>query len=182
MPEAGLQSGLDQGQMLAFLIRLINAKRTLEIGVFTGYSTLVTALALPVDGKVIACDVSEEYTNIAKEYWAKAQVDHKIDLRIAPALETLTKLLEAGVEFDFCFIDADKPNYWSYFDSAVRLTRPGGLIVVDNVLWHGAIADDSVTDDATNIMREFNAKVSTDPRVEICMAPVGDGFTLARVL
>lgn len=172
----------DEGQLLGFLARLIGAKKTLEIGVFTGYSALSVALALPEDGRLVACDVNPDYTAIAQRYWQKARVAHKIDLRIAPALETLDALLangEAGT-FDFAFIDADKTNYGNYFERSLQLLRPGGLIAIDNVLWSGSVIDATDQSPATVAIRHFNQAVLQDERVAICMLPVSDGITLAQ--
>ncbi|MGG6295480.1 class I SAM-dependent methyltransferase [Leptolyngbya sp. AN02str] len=171
----------DEGQFLAFLVQLIQAKKTLEVGVFTGYSALSVALALPDDGQIVACDISEEYTAIARRYWQMAGVAHKIDLRIAPALETLDRLIAEGQagRFDFAFIDADKTNYWNYYERSLQLVRPGGLIVVDNVLWSGQVADASDRSDSTQAIREFNQRLHHDERITLSMIPVSDGLTLA---
>jgi predicted O-methyltransferase YrrM len=180
-PNAIMQIAPEQGQFMALLVQLITAKKTLDIGVFTGYSSLCVALALPTDGKIIACDVSDEYTTVARRYWEKAGVANKIDLRIKPALETLDELIatgEAGT-FDFAFIDADKGNYYNYYERALTLLRPGGLIAVDNVLWSGKVADPEVDDNMTNKIREFNQKLSQDERVKISLVPIADGLTLA---
>lgn len=181
MPEADLQISADQGQLMSLLVRALGVKNALEIGVFTGYSSLSVALALPDEGKLVACDISDEYTQIARKYWAEAGVANKVDLRIGPAVESLKKIQEEGHRFDFAFIDADKPNYENYFDAAVELVRPNGLIAIDNVFWKGAVADPTQTDEGTETMRAFNAKVSSDPRVDICIIPIGDGLTVARV-
>ena len=176
-----MQIAPEQGQLMALLVQLMGAKKTLEVGVFTGYSSLAVALALPPEGKVVACDIDEEYTAIARRYWQEAGVAHKIDLHIAPALETLDRLLaqgEAGT-FDFAFIDADKSNYENYYDRALALMRPGGLIAVDNVLWSGRVADPQVCDNRTKTMRAFNQKLHQDPRVTISLVPIADGLTLA---
>ncbi len=179
---ATMQVSPEQGQFLAFLVQLIRARRTLEVGVFTGYSSLSTALALPEDGRIVACDVSEEWTSIARTYWREAGVDHKIDLRIAPAIETLRQLAAEGHgnTFDLAFIDAHKANYQAYFDSAVELVRPGGLIVIDNVLWHGQVIDPAVQDEDTIAIRNFNQRVHRDDRVSITLVPLGDGLMLAQ--
>lgn len=181
LPNAQMQSMPEQGQFMALLIHLLGARRALEIGVFTGYSALWTALALPEDGRIVACDVSEEYTSIARGYWKEAGVDHKIDLRLAPALQTLDSLLAHGAQstFDFVFIDADKENYWTYYQRALQLLRPRGLILVDNVLWSGRVANDSVQDKDTRAIREFNRKVAADDRVWITLLPYADGLTIA---
>ncbi len=179
--QARMQISPDQGQLIALLIRLMSARRVLEIGVFTGYSSLTIALALPADGVLVACDISEEYTAIAKRYWRQAGVQSKIDLRIAPALETLDSLLESGQAetFDFAFVDADKANYANYYDRALKLLRPGGLMAIDNVLWSGRIADPQSTDKIVQTMRIFNEKVAQDDRVQVSLLPLGDGITLA---
>ncbi len=182
LPGAGMQISPDQGQFMALLVQLMGAKKTLEVGVFTGYSSLVTALALPEDGKIVACDVSEEYTAIARRYWENAGVAHKIDLRIAPALETLDHLLAAensANTFDFAFIDADKSNYDAYYERALQLVRVGGLIAIDNVLWSGAVADPAITDNRTEKIRSLNQKLHLDPRISLSLVPVADGLTLA---
>jgi predicted O-methyltransferase YrrM len=180
-PMAVMQVAPDQGQFLALLVKLIGAKKTLDIGVFTGYSSLVVALALPADGKVVACDVDEEYTAIARRYWQKAGVADKISLHIAPALETLENLIAAGEAetFDFAFIDADKSNYDNYYELALQLVRPGGLIAIDNVLWSGRVADPQEQDNRTNKIRAFNQKLHQDQRVTLSMLAIADGLTLA---
>ncbi|MBW4468953.1 MAG: class I SAM-dependent methyltransferase [Stenomitos rutilans HA7619-LM2] len=177
-----MQISPEQGQFMALLVQLMGAKKTLEVGVFTGYSSLVVALALPTDGKVVACDVSEEYTAIARRYWQQAGVADKIDLHIAPALETLDALLaaEQAGTFDFAFIDADKGNYEGYYERSLQLVRSGGLVAIDNVLWYGQVADPTVQDNSTNSIRAFNQKLHQDERVSLSMVPIGDGLTLAR--
>jgi len=181
MEYSAMQISPEQGAFMSFLVELIQAKRTLEIGVFTGYSALVVAMALSEDGIVTACDVSEEWTNVGMKYWKKAQVEDKIDLRIAPALKTLDQLLSEGKQgtYDFSFIDADKIEYQGYFDKSLELLRIGGLIAIDNVLWGGSVIDDSIQDSSTKAIREFNENLSSDPRVSISMVPIGDGLTLA---
>jgi len=181
MPHAGMQISPEQGQFMALLVRLVNAKRTLEIGVFTGYSAMSVALALPSDGKIVACDVSEEWTAMARKHWAKAGVAGKIDLRLAPALQTLDKLIADGAAgtFDFAFIDADKTNYLAYYERCLTLVRRGGLIAVDNTLWSGAVADPRNGERDTVAIRAFNDALHHDGRVEISLLPVGDGLTLA---
>ena len=176
-----MQISPEQGSFMAFLVGIINGKRTLDIGVFTGYSSLVVALALPEDGYVTACDINIEWTDIARKYWKLAQVEDKIDLRIAPALETLDELLTDGCggTYDFSFIDADKINYQQYYERSLELVRSGGLIAIDNVLWGGSVIDDSIQDSSTKAIREFNENLSSDPRVSISMVPIGDGLTLA---
>lgn len=177
-----MQISPEQGQLMALLVQLMGAKKTLEVGVFTGYSSLVVALALPTDGKVVACDVSEEYTAIARRYWQQAGVADKIDLHIAPALETLDALLAAGQAgtFDFAFIDADKSNYDGYYERSLQLVRAGGLVAIDNVLWSGRVADPHMQDNRTNGIRALNQKLHQDSRVSLSMVPIGDGLTLAR--
>jgi predicted O-methyltransferase YrrM len=182
LPQAMMQVAPEQGQFLAFLVRLINAKNTLEIGVFTGYSSTVVALALPDDGKITACDVNAEYTAVARQFWAEAGVAGKIDLHLAPAVETLDALIAAGHQghFDFAFIDADKSNYQRYIDRALVLIRTGGLIAIDNVLWHGKVIDPSVNDADTFAIRSVNEKLLRDDRVDLSLIPIGDGLTLLR--
>ena len=181
LPEAGMQSASEQGALLTLLVQMLQAKRTLEIGVFTGYSALVTALALPADGKIIACDVNEAFTGIGRKYWQEAGVAHKIDLRLRPAVETLDELLAEGQAetFDFAFIDADKSNYGVYYERALQLVRPGGLIVIDNTLWYGKPMNLTIQDADTVAIRELNQKLHTDERVTLCMLPIADGMTLA---
>lgn len=180
-PQGRMQICPEQGRFMALLIQLMGAKKTLEVGVFTGYSSLSVALALPADGKLIACDISEAYTQTARRYWQAAGVADKIQLHIAPALETLDRLLESGQAgtFDFAFIDADKGNYWGYFERALQLLRAGGLIAVDNVLWSGRVIDPQDRSPETEAIRQFNQKVREDPRVVVSMLPIGDGLTLA---
>jgi predicted O-methyltransferase YrrM len=180
-PHAGMQTAPEQGQFLNLLARLVNAKKTIEVGVFLGYSSTCVALALPDDGKVIACDVSEEYTASARRTWQEAGVEGKIDLRIAPALETLDSLIAGGESgtFDFAFIDADKKNYANYYERALALVRRGGLIVIDNVLWDGKVIDPAVHDADTEAIRAFNLKLHQDMRVAQSLVPLGDGLTLA---
>lgn len=181
-PDVAMQISPEQGQFMALLARLIDARRCLEIGVFTGYSSLALALALPDDGRIVACDVSEEFTAIARQFWERAGVAGKIDLRLAPALETLDRLIEEGQAgaFDFVFIDADKVNYGAYYERSLTLARPGGLIAVDNTLWSGSLADPAVTDADSMALREFNERLHGDERVDISLVPIGDGLTLAR--
>ena len=182
LPNARMQIAPEQGQFMAMLVRLMGARRCLEVGVFTGYSSLAVALALPDDGRIVACDVSEEWTSVARRYWAEAGVVHKIDLRLAPALETLEALLVAGEAgcFDFAFLDADKENYLRYYEHALELVRPGGLIVADNTLWSGRVADPANAEAATVELRRFNARLLADDRVDLSVVPIGDGLTLAR--
>jgi len=181
LPMSRMQISPEQGQFMALLIKLIGAKKTLEAGVFTGYSSIVVALALPADGKIVACDVSEEFTSIARRYWQQAGVADKIDLHIAPALETLDKLLTAGEAgtFDFAFIDADKSNYDNYYEQCLELIRPGGLIAIDNVLWSGKVADTEIQDNQTNKIRALNHKLHQDSRISLSLVPIADGLTLA---
>ncbi len=183
MPQAGMQISPDQARFLHFLVRVLGARNALEIGTFTGYSALWVALALPEDGKVVACDVSEEWTRIGREYWDRAGVSGKIDLRIGPGAETLQALLDDGDEnaYDFAFIDADKTGYDSYYELCLKLVRPGGVIAVDNVLWNGAINNPDRTDPNTLSLRALNEKIADDPRVDHCLNPIGDGLYLARV-
>jgi predicted O-methyltransferase YrrM len=180
-PMSQMQIAPEQGQFMALLVQLIGARKTLEVGVFTGYSALSVALALPTDGRIIACDVSEEYTSIARRYWQAAGVAEKIDLRIAPALDTLDHLLITGHTgtFDFVFIDADKNNYDGYYERSLQLVRTGGLIAIDNVLWSGKVADDEIQDNQTRKIRQLNQKLHDDQRVQISMVPIADGLTLA---
>jgi predicted O-methyltransferase YrrM len=181
-PRANMQVAPEQGQFLAFLVKLIGARKTLEVGVFTGYSSLSVALALPDDGKIVACDISEEFTSVARKYWQQAGVANKIDLQLAPGIESLEKLLSQGQaeSFDFAFIDADKENYSHYYELVLQLVRPGGLIAIDNVLWSGRVAQREVQDSATLAIRDFNKKLSQDNRVDLSLLPVADGLTLAR--
>ncbi|MEH2156933.1 class I SAM-dependent methyltransferase [Nostoc sp.] len=180
-PRSGMQISPEQGQFMSLLVQLIGAKKTLEVGVFTGYSSLSVALALPPDGKIIACDVSEEFTAIARRYWQEAGVADKIDLRLAPALETLDQLLATGQAetFDFAFIDADKENYDGYYERSLQLVRPGGLIAIDNVLWSGQVADEQNQDESTQAIRALNEKLHHDKRVTLSLVPIADGLTLA---
>jgi predicted O-methyltransferase YrrM len=182
-PLVNMQISPEQGQFMGLLVQLIGAKKCLEVGVFTGYSSLVVALNLPEDGKIVACDVSEEFTTIARKYWQAAGVNSKIDLKIAPALETLDRLLangEAGT-FDLAFIDADKNNYAAYYDRCWQLVRQNGLILVDNVLWYGRVADPTMDDDKrTQAIDRLNQQIYRDDRVQISLIPIGDGLTIAR--
>ena len=177
-----MQISADQAQFMFLLMKLINAKRIIEIGTFTGYSALVMADALPDDGEIIACDTSEEWTAIAIDYWQQGGTASKIDLRLAPALDTLKSLITAGQteSFDAAFIDADKQNMLNYFEYCLQLIRPGGLIMIDNVLWGGSVADPNKNDDDTNAIRATNQFILRDDRVDISLVPIGDGLTLAR--
>jgi predicted O-methyltransferase YrrM len=181
-PDARMQISPEQGQFMGLLARLMGARRCLEIGVFTGYSSLAVALALPEDGRIVACDVSERWTSVARRYWAAAGVTHKIDLRLAPALETLAQLRAAGEtdSYDFVFIDADKQNYVGYFERALELVRPGGLVVADNTLWSGRVADPENAEPDTVALRHFNEHLHRDERIDLSLVPIGDGLTLAR--
>lgn len=179
LPAGGMQIGADQARLLGWLVRLVGARRTLEIGTFTGASALAVAQALPDDGRVIACDISDEWTSIARRYWAEAGVGDKIDLRLGPALDTLERLRrEGGRKFDFAFIDADKEPIWSYFEAALDLLRPGGVIAVDNTLWGGQVADPAVDDVDKRAIDSFNRRVTDDSRVHSVQLTVGDGLTL----
>jgi len=183
MAEAGMQIGADQGAFFALLIRSISAKKAIEIGTFTGYSALAVASALPEGGMLVACDVSEEWTAIGRKYWQEAGVAEKIDLRIGPAEGTLAKLLatDGPSSYDFAFIDADKPAYDAYYEACLKLVRPNGLIAIDNVLWSGKVADDSVHDASTDALRALNEKIARDSRVEAVLLTIGDGVMLVRV-
>ena len=179
---ASMQIGADQGQFMGLLVEITGARNALEVGTFTGYSALAVALALPDDGRLVACDVSEEWTAIARRYWEEAGVAHKIDLRLAPALETLEGLLAEGCAgtFDFAFIDADKEGYDVYYERALELMRTGGLIALDNTLWEGKVVDPAVVDVDTQAIRAMNMKLAGDARVTLSLLPIGDGLTLAR--
>jgi caffeoyl-CoA O-methyltransferase len=180
-PRSGMQTAPEQGQLLHLLTRLTGAKKTLEVGVFLGYSSTWVALALPAGGKIVACDWSEEYTAQARQLWREAGVEDKIDLRLGPALATLDRLIEEGDggSFDFAFLDADRLNYANYYERALVLVRSGGLIAIDNVLWHGDVTDASKTDADTEAIRAFNRKLQADERVTLSLVPLGDGLTLA---
>lgn len=183
MPAGGMQIGPDQARLLSWLVRLIGARRALEIGTFTGTSALAVARALPDDGRLVACDVSDEWTSVARRYWVEAGVDHKIDLRLAPALETLEQLALDGLQpFDFAFIDADKEPIQDYFEAVLGLLRSGGVIAVDNTLWGGAVADPTINDPETSAIREFNRRAGQDARVDAALLTVGDGVTLLHKL
>ena len=182
LEQARMQIGPDQAQFMALLVELLGARYALEVGTFTGYSALAVALALPEDGRLVACDVSEEWTAIGRRYWKEAGVARKIDLRLAPAIETLDGLLAEGRAgtFDFAFIDADKEGYDAYYERALELIRTGGLIALDNTLWEGKVLDAAVTDPDTSAIRALNRKLTGDERVTLSLVPVGDGLTLAR--
>ncbi len=181
---ASMQIAPEQGQFMALLVKLIGARRTIEVGVFTGYSALAVALALPDDGRILACDVSDEYTSIARPYWQRAGVAHKIELVLAPALDTLDARLAAGAagQFDFAFIDADKANYDGYYERCLQLLRAGGLIALDNTLWSGRVAEkiDPATDADTAALQALNLKLRDDARIDLSLLPLGDGLTLGR--
>jgi len=180
-PHAIMQIAPEQGALMAMLVKLMGARRTIEIGVFTGYSALAVALALPADGRVLACDISDEYTRIGRPFWQQAGVAGKIDLQLAPALATLDARLAAGEAgtYDFAFIDADKPGYDAYYERCLRLLRPGGLIMIDNTLWSGDVARPSQSAD-TRALQALNDKLRGDERVDLCLLPFSDGVTLAR--
>ena len=175
-----MQIAPEQGQFMAFLVKLLGVKKVIEVGVYTGYSSLSVAQALPADGQLIACDINKEWTDIAQQYWREAGVDNKINLHLAPAQETLQGLInnEQHKTYDFAFIDADKENYDAYYESCLTLLRPGGLLLIDNTLWGGAVADDKIKDKDTVAIRELNTKIQHDQRVEMCMLAVADGLTL----
>ena len=181
LPRARMQVSPDQGQLLGLLVQLTGAKRVIEVGTFTGYSSLAMALALPDDGQLIACDISDEFTQVARRYWQEAGVDGKVELRLGPAADTLTGLVAAGdaAAFDMAFIDADKTNYQVYFDTCLDLLRPGGLVAIDNVLWDGRVLEDSQGNEDTEAIKAFNARIKNDERVTIAMLSVADGLTLA---
>jgi len=182
LPQAVMQIAPEQAQLMAILVRLMQARRCIEVGVFTGYSSLAVASALPDDGELLACDVSEEWCAIARRYWQKAGVDRKIRLVLAPALQTLERELAAGRadSYDFAFIDADKTAYRDYYERCLSLLHAGGLIAVDNTLWSGRVADPKVGDADTEALRAFNAFVAHDERVDLCLVPIADGLTLLR--
>jgi len=182
LPNAGMQISPEQGQLMRLLVELIGARRALEVGVFTGYSSTSVALALPDDGELVACDIDEGYTTIARKYWRLAGVEHRVSLRLGPAVRTLDELLESGQKnsFDFAFIDADKENYSHYYERALELLRPGGLLTIDNVLWGGSVADPDDQRPTTQAIRRLNATLRDDERVTASLLPIGDGLFLAR--
>jgi predicted O-methyltransferase YrrM len=182
IPQHGMQIAPEEGAFLAMLVELTGARRCIEVGTFTGYSSLAVALALPDDGSVVCCDVSEEWTAVARRYWSDAGVADRIDLRIAPASETLDALIADGGEaaYDFAFVDADKTGYDGYYERLLRLVRPGGLIVLDNMLWGGAVIDPEADDGDTDAIRSLNRKLATDERISLCLLPIADGVTLVR--
>jgi len=181
-PQVNMQIAPEQGQFMQMLVRILGARRAIEVGVFTGYSSLAVALAMPEDGRLLACDISAEYTAIARRHWERAGVAHKIELVLAPALQTLDARLAAGEAglYDFAFIDADKTGYLGYYERLMQLVRPGGLIVVDNTLWSGDVANPANRNPDTVAIREFNDRLLADPRIELSLLPLGDGLTLAR--
>ena len=182
LPEHRMQIAPEQGAFLALLVELTGARRCLEIGTFTGYSSTAVAMALPEDGRIVCCDVSEAWTSMARRYWDEAGVTRKIDLRIAPATETLDGLLADGAEstYDFAFVDADKSGYDGYYERLLRLVRPGGLIALDNTLWSGRVLDQDAEDEDTRALQALNRKLAGDDRISLCLLPVADGVTLAR--
>lgn len=182
LPQAGMISSSDVGALLTILAQSIQAKKAIEVGTFTGYTALKIATALPSTGKLVCCDISTEWTDIGQKYWREAKLNKIIDLKIAPALETLNHLLatEGENSYDFAFIDADKVGYDSYYEACLKLLRPGGLIVLDNMLWDGKVADLGVQDETTNAIRKLNEKISRDSRVNSCLMTVGDGLMLVR--
>ena len=183
LPMANMQIAPEQGQFMALLVRLTGARKILEIGVFTGYSSLAfaLALALPPQGRILGCEISAEYAAIARQFWQKAGVSEKIDVLLGPAVTSLEQLLANGEQesFDLAFIDANKSDYDQYYELSLQLVRPGGLILIDNVLWYGKVADETVQDKATQSIRHLNAKLHQDPRISLCLVPIGDGLTLA---
>jgi predicted O-methyltransferase YrrM len=182
IPQHGMQIAPEEGAFLAMLIELTGARRCIEVGTFTGYSSTAVALALPEDGRIVCCDVSEEWTAVAARYWGEAGVADKIDLRIGPAAETLDGMLADGEDstYDFAFIDADKAGYDAYYERVLRLVRPGGLVVLDNMLWGGDVLKADAPDEDTRALQALNAKLAGDERVSLCLLPVADGVTLAR--
>lgn len=182
LPERNMQIAPEQGQFMTLLLQIMGARRCIEIGTFTGYGTLAIARGIPGDGEVLACDISEQWTDMAQPYWRESGVADRIRLRIAPALETLRALLEAGEagQWDFAFIDADKSGYREYCENCLQLLRPGGVIAVDNTLWHGHVVDQKDPDTDTRAIRAFNEALHRDERVDISLVPIGDGLTLAR--
>lgn len=182
LSERSMQISPEQGQFMQLLVKLLGVQKVIEIGVFTGYSSLAVALALPEEGRIVACDVSAEFTSTARRYWATAGVAHKIALCLAPAVDTLRHLLAQGQagQYDFAFIDADKPNYPHYVELVYQLLRPGGLIAIDNVLWSGRVADPTNQEESTLALRELNQQLHQDARFDLSLVPIGDGVTLLR--
>lgn len=183
MPQAQMQIAVEEGAFLSLLVQVLGARRILEVGTFTGYSSTAMALAMPADGRIVCCDISREFTDVARRTWSAAGVDDRVELRVGPALGTLDDLLQEGASasFDLAFIDADKANYAGYYERALRLVRPGGLIAIDNVLWSGRVADPTDTDADTEAIRALNEAIAVDERVDVAMVPIADGVTLARV-
>ena len=181
LPMANMQIAPEQGQFMALLVQLTGARKILEIGVFTGYSSLALALALPPQGRILGCEISAEYAAIARQFWQKAGVSEKIDVLLGPAVTSLEQLLANGEQesFDLAFIDANKSDYDQYYELSLQLVRTGGLILIDNVLWYGKVADETIQDKATQSIRHLNAKLHQDPRISLCLVPIGDGLTLA---
>lgn len=182
MPNAGMQIGPEQGQLMGLLVKLMGVRRCLEVGVFTGYSSLAVAMAMPADGRIVACDVSDEFTSVARRYWAEAGVAERISLHLGPAVETLRSLLQRGEAgtFDFAFVDANKGDYDAYYELGLRLLRPGGVMLVDNVFWHGRVLDEADQSDDVRAIRALNEKVHGDARVDLAIVPICDGVTLIR--
>ncbi len=181
-PRSSMQIAPEQGAVLALLVELLEARRCLEIGTFTGYSSLAVALALPDDGRLVCCDVSDEYTAVARRYWTEAGVADRVDLRLGPAVESLDRLLADGAAgtFDLAFIDADKPSYPAYWERCLELVRPGGVVALDNVLWGGRVADPAADDESTRTLRRVNEMIAADPRVRHVLLAIADGMTIAR--
>lgn len=182
LPQHNMQIAPEQGQFMAMMARLVGARRYIEVGTFTGYSALAMAQAMPQDGRIIACDISKEWTDIARRYWQRAGVDDRILLELRPAIETLDELIVSGCEdsFDMAFIDADKTAYIDYFERCVDLVRPGGLVLIDNTLWDGKVADARISDEDTEAIRAFNAYVRDREEIDLSLLPIGDGLTLVR--
>jgi predicted O-methyltransferase YrrM len=184
LPQGGMQISPEQGAFFALLVGLMNARIYLEVGTFTGYSSLSVAMALPADGRLTCCDISPEWTDVARQYWTEAGVADRVDLRLGPALESLDGLLAegAGAIYDFAFLDADKGNYAAYYERMLDLLRPGGVLAIDNVLWSGRVIDPAEDDESTQALRELNERIATDARVQVAMLPIGDGLSLVRKL
>jgi predicted O-methyltransferase YrrM len=184
LPQGGMQISPEQGAFMALLVGLMNARTYLEVGTFTGYSSLSVAMALPADGRLTCCDISPEWTDVARRYWTDAGVADRIDLRLGPALETLDGLLAAGgaASYDFAFLDADKGNYAAYYERMLDLLRPGGVLAIDNVLWSGRVIDPAEDDESTRALRDLNERIARDARVQLAMLPIGDGLSLVRKL
>ena len=182
LPESNMQIAPEQGQFMALVLRLMGAERGIEVGVYCGYSALACALALPAGGELIACDINAEWTAVARRYWQRAGVDDRIKLHLRPALETLRHLIDEGRagSFDYAFIDADKENYWHYYEACLTLLRPGGLVMVDNTLWEGRVLAPEAAESSTRAIQAFNRRLLADERVDISLLPLADGLTLAR--